>query len=95
MESSSSYETFSTKLPDGKRKRTRERESIRVSVLAKARLSTKGPNRRSSDQEEPMIEEVISPETPLNSAIQCGPLDDVGSISSCKSSRHRFVIEWH
>lgn len=29
-----------------------------------------------------MIEDVISPETPLNSAIQCGPLDDVGSISS-------------
>jgi hypothetical protein len=92
---SSSYETFSTKLPDGKRKRTRERESIRVSVLAKARLSTKGTNRRSSDQGESMIEDVISPEPPLNSAIQCGLLDDVGSISSCKLSRRHFVIEWH
>jgi hypothetical protein len=69
MESLSSYETFSTKLLDGKYKRTRERESICISVLAKARLSTKGLNRRSLDQEEPIIEEVILPETPLNSVI--------------------------
>jgi hypothetical protein len=92
---SSSYKTFSTKLPDGKRKRTRERESIRISVLAKARLSTKGINRRSSDQEESIIEDVISPELPLNSAIQYRLLDDIGSISSYKLSRRHFVIEWH
>jgi hypothetical protein len=86
MESSSSYETFSTKLP---RKRAREGEGIPASLLAttKTRLSTKGTKRRGSDEEEFMMEGVISPKPPFHSAVQRGPLDDVGSVSSCKFSR--------
>ncbi len=83
MESSTSYETLSMKLPDGKRKRTREREGIPASLLTttKARLFT------NSDQEGFMMEGVISPKTAFDSAVQRGPLDGVGSISSCKLSR--------
>jgi hypothetical protein len=81
-------------LPDGKHKRAREREGIPASLptTTKARLSTKGTKRRCLDQEEFMMEGVIPPKTPFNSAVQRGPLDDVGSISSCKLSRPNLVV---
>ncbi|KAH8674386.1 hypothetical protein BGZ60DRAFT_429398 [Tricladium varicosporioides] len=84
IESSSGYETFSTKLPGGKRKRARERASILPSSLrtTKVRPSTKYTKRHNLDQEESTIGDSILPKTPFNSVAQRGPLDDVGSISS-------------